>query len=142
MGHVDRLGEAARPTSSIREATGAGSPPVRPVPAAGPALEAAPVAAAAKKPAARTAPALLVRTTSVRKTGGERRRHEDDRRRCPALRASGSTIGTTGRPHHPNPAQNRKSGGCAAPNRTRHTAAGSAGRAPALPPESSIDLIR
>ncbi len=47
MGRVDRLGEAARPANSIREAAGAGSPPANPAPAAGPPL-AGPVAAAAK----------------------------------------------------------------------------------------------
>ena len=75
MGLVDRLGEATRPTNSIREATGAGLAP-----------------AAAKKTADRTAPDPLAGTYYLEDAGGERRYYEDYRRRSLALRAGDSTI--------------------------------------------------
>lgn len=92
MGLVDRLGEATRPTNSIREATGADLTRANPAPAAGPPLQGPPAPAAAKKTADRTAPDPLAGTHHLEDAGGERRYYEDYRRRSLALSAGDSTI--------------------------------------------------
>ncbi|MFY0116437.1 hypothetical protein ABTQ02_19110, partial [Acinetobacter baumannii] len=77
VGLVDRLGDAARPTNSIREATGADLTRASPAPAAGPPPQEPAAPAAAKKPAGRTASDPLAGTYYLEDTGGERRYYED-----------------------------------------------------------------
>lgn len=92
MGLVDRLGDAARPTNSIREAAGADLTRANPAPAAGSPPQGPAAPAAAKKTADRTAPDPLAGTYYLEDAGGERRYYEDYRRRSLALSAGDSTI--------------------------------------------------